>query len=185
MIRLLALFAIALVAACAPHSKGGCVPLGESARQCLSPPAALAALGDSTRTVRVHRGLVDELWVVQVQARQESTVLVASDALGVPKFTLRHDADGLRVEPAAALPQAEAARLLSLFELAHAEPDALRAGLRGAELALDADGGKRWRELRVDGIAKARAEFDAKGVTLKVYAEGLEVRVDMLEDVAR
>lgn len=177
-----ALLALAL-AACATPGGGGCVALGIGARQCLAPPSALAPLGATVRSVAYRQGARSELWVLQIEARDDATLLVASDPLGLPRFVLRHDAAGLAVDPPGALARADAAQLLALIQFAHAEPEALRHGLHGAELLLGTEGSVRWRELRVGGALRARAASDATGLTLRVPALDLELRIEELVEV--
>lgn len=186
MTRLLAGVALALLTGCFTLGAArDCAALGAGARQCLLPPGALHALGASTRSVAFRRGAASELWIMQIEADDARTLLVVSDPLGLPRFSLRHDAGGLHVEPEAALAHADATRLLALLELAHADPAALRRSLHGAELTLGDDGGRHWRELRVGGALRARAEIEGDRVTLRVPALDLEVKVDALTKVAR
>ncbi|MBW3568017.1 MAG: DUF3261 domain-containing protein [Proteobacteria bacterium] len=135
--RPLEILLLVLVLSGCAHSgaTGPCANPAPGVRYCLLPPNALPADGEP-RLVHVTGNELDQHMISQVNVDTARLTMIATNLLGQPLFEIRYknSASGPTVSVFPADAPMEAAWLLALLQIAEADADEVRSGLRGSVL---------------------------------------------------
>jgi hypothetical protein len=173
------LAALLLLTGCVTPLLPGCDRFGRDGQVCLLPPAALPKL-DAVHLVTVTRDGQPQSFMGQLHIDDQALRLAGSSLFGTGLFTLSYDGHSIQAQPDD--PALHADTLVTMLELALADPETLRPHLHGLDLTVSESATAEVRDISEHGHAIVHIER-SKGplpeASLSVDIPPLKVSVTM------